>query len=107
MSKILKFPERSEEVRTTALTGQLRERMLTLDEVYQKLDAAHEVLNTLESIANNQEKLFDECLKEYAALVGAGNLEAEMLGYSQNVKIVAVSETGEFKVEYNGEDEDV
>ena len=103
MSKVIEFPTQPKE--KDALHGQLRQRMQDMDELYQRLDAAHEVLNTLEAHASVQEKQFDECLTQYAGLIGPQNLEVQMLQYSSNTKIVADPDTKEFRIEWNGEDE--
>ena len=104
MSTILEFP--TSHRKAEALRGQLTNQMSELDELYLELDVLHGKLNELEAKASGQEKWFDECLKEYASLIGSENLEVEMLQYSANTKIVVNSDSKEFKIEWNGDDED-
>ena len=74
-----------------------------LDELYLELDVLHGKLNELEAKASGQEKWFDECLKEYASLIGSENLEVEMLQYSANTKIVVNADNKDFKLEWKEE----
>tara|TARA_B100000795_G_C22662320_1_gene384548 strand:+ start:52 stop:369 length:318 start_codon:yes stop_codon:yes gene_type:complete len=101
MSTILEFP--TSHRKAEALRGQLTNQMSELDELYLELDVLHGKLNELEAKASGQEKWFDECLKEYASLIGSENLEVEMLQYSANTKIVVNADNKDFKLEWKEE----
>jgi len=101
MSTILEFP--TSHRKAEALRGQLTNQMGELDELYLELDVLHGKLNDLEAKAAGQEKWFDECLTEYASLIGSENLEVEMLQYSANTKIVVNADNKDFKLEWKEE----
>jgi hypothetical protein len=102
---ILEFPKKDE---TKALELQLLNKMEELDTIYDKLEMAHTLLNTLEQVANEAEQEFDTRLTEYANIVGPGTLEADMLLYSRNA--VAVHNEGNWHLEWRAvstEDEEL
>lgn len=98
---ILEFPSKD---KTKALELQLLNKMEELDTIYDKLEMAHTLLNTLEQVANEAEQEFDTRLTEYANLVGPGTLEADMLLYSRNA--VAVHNEGNWHLEWRAAKED-
>jgi len=104
MSTILEFP--TSHRRAEALRGQLVNEMSELDTLYVELDEAHEIVHGLEERAASQEKWFDDCLREYASLIGSENLEVEMLQYSSNTKIVVNADSKDFKLEWIGDEEE-
>ena len=90
--------------KTKALELQLLNKMEELDTIYDKLEMAHTLLNTLEQVANEAEQEFDTRLTEYANIVGPGTLEADMLLYSRNA--VAVHNEGNWHLEWRAAKED-
>ena len=106
MSKILEFPTTGR--KSEVLREQLLKQTTSLDEMYEELDDLHAQLHDLEELASLSEKHFDIVLKQYVALVGVGNLEVELLGYSQNTKVVPVEDSEgrpSFAIEWAGEEE--
>ena len=98
---ILEFPAKD---KTKNLEIQLLNIMEELDAIYGKLDLAHTLLNTLEQLASEEEKLFDSTLTEYANLVGPETLEVQMLMYSRNA--VAIHNEGEWRLEWRAAKEE-
>jgi len=99
---IVNFPSNDP---AAAILTQLRNRMEELDSIYEKLEVSHGLLNTLEQFASTAERDYDTCLTQYANLVGAENLEAQMLHYSQNTKAVHDGDLT-WHLEWENNDED-
>ena len=102
MSKVVKFPTKDP---ATGLVTQLRTRMQELDSIYDRLEQAHGLLNTLEQVAAESERDFDKCLTDYARMVGAENIEVQMLQYSQNTKAVPDESGKTWQLEWEDSDE--
>ena len=82
---ILEFPTKDN---TKTLEKQLENKMGALESIYDKVEIAHALVNSLEAVALETEKDFDKCLSVYAKIIGAENLELHMLQYSQNAVAV-------------------
>jgi len=89
---IINFPNNDP---AAGLLAQLRNRMVELDTIYDKLEESRllvyqngNILLKLEQFASAAELEFDKCLTEYAGLIGGENLEVQLLHYSQNTKVV-------------------
>jgi hypothetical protein len=99
---ILEFPTKSN---TKALEKQLEGRMEELESIYDKVEIAHALVNSLEAVALETEKNFDKCLSAYAKIVGAENLEVHMLQYSQNA-VAVYNEDMTWHLEWKDSDDD-
>jgi len=98
---ILEFPNKD---KTKALELQLLNKMEELDTIYDKLELAHTLLNTLEQVSSEAEKEFETCLTEYVNIAGPGTVTEDMLLYSRNVVTVHNADLT-WHLEWSDEDE--
>ena len=76
MGEVMKFPELQRE------EARLYDQTAALEEIYEALYSAHNMINELELRAREMEVTYEHKLKQYVAKIGILNTPIDLLKYS-------------------------
>lgn len=105
MSNIIKFPTKTGS--QGDLYHQLRGFHDQMDKVYTVIDKHHYDLSKLIEAAQILETEYDKVLAKYVDIVGADDVEVQMLQYSSNAIVEVDADQGTFNIRWgSGEEEE-